>query len=387
MNASRRMAIVYVLLFGATGVSLPFAGLWFRAQGLSGAEIGVLLAAPTLARLVVGPAVAIWADAFRARRTPIALLGLVAAAAYGATGLVEGFTAWLIAWFIAASAAAAMIPLTDVLTMKLGRRLGFAFAPTRSAGSVAFVAANVLMGALLLRADPDVIIVWIALASGLTALAAWAAPAEPVSDGASPAGRERLAGLGRLVTDPTFMTAIFAVGAVQASHGFYYAFSAIEWKARGISEQTTGLLWAFSVAAEVAFMWWVEPWRRRRGLGPDVMLGIGAAAALLRWTAFALSPPAWMLWPLQALHALSFAAVFLAGLEIVEKLGSAERQTAAQTLSSALSSGVLIGLATLVSGPLYDAVGATGYLAMAALVAVGALAGWWVRARLAAQPS
>ncbi|MFN3353008.1 MAG: MFS transporter [Brevundimonas sp.] len=387
MNASRRMAIVYVLLFGATGVSLPFAGLWFRDQGLSGAQIGIMLAAPTLARLVVGPALAVWADRFRLRRTPIAWLGLIAAAGYGLAGLVEGFALWLPLWFIAASAAAAMIPLTDVLTLRLGRKAGFAFAPTRSAGSVAFVVANVAMGALLLRASSDAVIVWIACASLLAAAAAVAAPPEPVSDQPGATGVDRFAGLGALLKDRVFLTAIVAVGAVQASHGFYYAFSAIEWKAQGVGEQTTGLLWGFSVVAEVAWMWWIEPWRRRRGVGPGAILALGVVAGVVRWTAFAFSPAEWMLWPLQALHALSFAAVFLAGLEIVERLSPPAHQTAAQTLSSALSSGVLIGLATLTAGPLYDRFGALGYLSMSALVLLGAAAGWRVRDRLRGQPA
>ena len=53
MKSAPRMALQYVLLFGASGVTLPFAGLWFRAQGLSGAEIGALLAIPMLGRVGV----------------------------------------------------------------------------------------------------------------------------------------------------------------------------------------------------------------------------------------------------------------------------------------------------------------------------------------------
>ena len=43
-------------------------------------------------------------------------------------------------------------------------------------------------------------------------------------------------------------------------------------------------------------------------------------------------------------------------------------------LSSVLSAGVLIGLATAVSGPLYDRYGAGGYWAMAALAGAGLIA-------------
>ena len=385
MSSAVRMALIYALVFGANGVSLPFAGLWFEGQGLSGAEIGAILAAPMLARLVTGPMIALWADGFARRRTPIALLSAVAALGYGLAGLVEGFAWWLPLWFVGATAAAALIPLSDVLTLRLARREGFAFSGPRGVGSLAFIVANVAMGGLLLRAPVDVVIVWIVAATALGALVAAAvAPPEPVADGARLDRADRFRGLGRLVADPVFMTAILAVGAIQGSHAFLYGFSAIEWKARGISEALAGQLWAFSVAAEIVFMWLIEPWRRRRGIGPWPMLMLGGTAAVVRWIVLASAPPLWLLWPVQALHALGFAAVFLAGLQIVERLSPPASATAAQTLSSALSSGVLIGLATAFSGPLYDHHGAGGYLAMAVMAALGLVAAWRVRAPLRA---
>lgn len=386
MTAAQRVALQYVLLFGASGVSLPFAGLWFRAQGLSGAEIGTLLAAPMLARVLTGPLLAVWADGFHRRRTPIALLGLAMAAGYGGAGLVEGFAAWAACWFVGATAAAALIPLTDVLTLRLAARDGFSFALPRGCGSAAFVAANVGVGALLLTAPVDVIIVWSALAAlGAAAVAALVLPPEPVADGPAPlAGLERFRGLGRLVADPVFMTAIFAVGAVQAAHAFQYGFSAILWKTQGISEAVTGQLWAFGVIVEIALMWLFEPWRRRAGVGPWSLLMTGSAAAVLRWSAMAFAPPLWLLWPLQALHALTFAATFLAGVQIVERLAPRDSQTAAQTLGSVLSAGLLIGLATAASGPLYDRFGAGGYWAMAAMAVAGLLAAVPLRRRLGA---
>ena len=385
MKSAPRMALQYVLLFAASGVTLPFAGLWFREQGLSGAEIGALLAIHMLGRVVTGPLLAVWADGFRYRRTPIALLGLAMALGYGGAGLVQGFAAWAVCWFVGATAAAALIPLSDVLTLRVARREGFNFSLPRGCGSAAFVVANVVMGALLTRASPDAVIVWIGTAALLIVVTAWRVlPAELVTDGPRVPGLERFKGLGRLVVDPVFMTAIFAVGAVQAAHAFYYGFSAIAWKAQGIPESMTGLLWAFSVVVEIGFMWVVEPWRRRVGIGPWLMLSIGAGAAVVRWTLMAFSPPLWALWPLQTLHALSFAATYLAGVQIVERLSPSDSHTAAQTLSSVVSAGVLIGLATAASGPLYDAVGLKGYLAMAALAMIGGLAGLTLRSRLAA---
>lgn len=380
MTPSRRMALQYVLLFGANGVSLPFAGLWFRAQGFSGAEIGVLLAAPMLARLITGPAIAVWADGFRRRRSPIAILGLILGLGYAGAGLTEGVWLQGLLWFVAATAMAGLIPLSDVLSLQVARRHGFDFAWPRGCGSAAFVAANVLMGAILTRGSADWVIVWIAVAGALVALtAATLLPSDPVTEGPRIAGRERLAGLARLTVDPVFMTAVLAIGTVQATHGFYYGFSAIAWKAQGISETMTGLLWAMSVVVEIAFMWRIEPWRKRRGIGPGVILTLGGVAAVIRWTALAFSPPLWMLWPLQALHALTFAATYLAGVQIIEKLAPPGGHTAAQTLNSVMAAGILIGLATLAAGPLYDRVGVLGYLAMTGLAAIGLLLQWRLR--------
>ena len=383
MNPAGRMALQYVLLFGANGVSLPFAGLWFRAQGFSGAEIGALLAAPMLARLVTGPVLAVWADGFAHRRTPIAILGVAGALAYAGAGVTQGVWVQGLLWFLGASTMAAMIPLTDVLNLSAARRHGFAFAWPRGFGSAAFVAANVLMGAILARASVGWVIVWIVIAGGLVGVtAASLLPPEAVSDAGPGRKRDRSAGIARLVTDPGFMTAIVAIGAVQATHAFYYGFSAIAWKAQGISEATTGLLWATSVVAEIAFMWIVEPWRRARGIGPWPVLMLGGIAAVVRWTVLAFVPPLWALWPLQALHALTFAATYLAGVEIIERLAPPGQHTAAQTLSSVMAAGVLIGLATLAAGPLYDRYGTLGYLAMTALAVMGLAAGWRLKRTL-----
>ena len=381
MTSAHRMALQYVLLFGANGVSLPFAGLWLKAQGFTAVQIGGLLAAPMLARLVTGPVIAVWADGFATRRVPIALLGAAACVAYVVAWIGGGLVLTGLAWFVAATAMAALIPLTDVLNLQAARRSRFPFAWPRGCGSAAFVTANVLTGAALSGASVDGVIVVVSLASGLMALtAAVLLPPERVEQVSR--ARDRFAGVGRLVRDRSFMTALLAIGAIQATHGFYYGFSAIAWKAQGIDERTTGLLWAFSVLVEIGFMWLIEPWRRAKRISALTMLGIGGAAAVLRWTALAFVPPLWALWPLQALHALTFAATYLAGVEIVERLAPPGQHTAAQTLNSVVAAGVLIGLSTLAAGPLYTQFGNLGYLAMSGLAGIGLIAAASLRTRL-----
>jgi len=156
---------------------------------------------------------------------------------------------------------------------------------------------------------------------------------------------------------------------IQASHGFYYGFSVLAWRAQGLGPDLAGTLWGFAVSAEVAFLWLLEPWRRR--VGPERLVLLGGLGAVTRWTCLALSPPFWLLFPIQALHALSFTATFVGSLQLVERLAPPSSASAAQTLNSVLSGGFLIGFSTMASGKLFDAVGARGYLAMSGVAALG----------------
>ena len=130
-----------------------------------------------------------------------------------------------------------------------------------------------------------------------------------------------------------------------------------------------GALWATGVAAEIVFLWFFERWRAQ--LSPVRLLLLGGSASVLRWTISALAPPAIVLFPLQGLHALTFASSFLGSLQLVHRLAPPESASAAQTLSSSVSGGLLIGLATLAGGALFQSFGAGGYLAMTAMSAAG----------------
>ena len=219
LNASKRMALQYSLVFAANGVSLPFIGLWLRAHGMDGAQIGVLLAAPMLGRLITGPAIALWADGFRHRRTAIVFLAIAGTAAFAAMPLTQGFGWWSLLWFVATTCSGAIMPLSDVLTMRLAAREGFAFSVPRGFGSAAFVAANVVMGALLVTAPVDAVIWWL-IATGVM-LALWARfglPAEPVLEGGPARGLERFEATNRRA-DNLYRTRVAVDGAVLDADG------------------------------------------------------------------------------------------------------------------------------------------------------------------------
>ncbi|MBL8553954.1 MAG: MFS transporter [Phenylobacterium sp.] len=372
MSLPVRLGLFYSAIFAGTGASSPYMPVWFAERGLSGAQIGLILSLPMLARAFTAPLLAVWADSFRLRRTALIFMSLGVAAAYALMALPLGFAGWAVVWFAASSALSTVSPLTDVLVLNRARTDGFNYGWPRGIGSVAFIVANVTLGAVLTWGSPELVLVWITAAASLTALAArYLLPPDPVHEEGVLPGRaaDRFAGLGDLLRDPAFMTAALACGLIQSGHAFYYSFSTLTWKQQGIPESLTGVLWGVGVAAEVAFLWWMEPWRRR--IGPRNLLMLGGVAALVRWTAYAFAPPLWLVFLLQVLHVFSYAATFIASLQLVERLSTPRNASAAQALNSALSGGVLAGVATMASGPLFDRYGAQGYLLMTAMCLAG----------------
>ena len=374
MPIALRLGLFYCAVFIGSGASGPYIGFWFQAHGLSGAAIGLILAAPALGRAFVGPAVALWADGFVHRRTPLAIIAAGVAASYLGLALSHGFWAWFILWFLAQSLFANLSPLTDVITLRRARAEGFNYGWPRGIGSAAFVVANVCMGLVIRWTSPMALMVWITTAAvGASVAARWLLPPDRVHEaGEAPARSERLKGMGALLADPVFLLAVVSVGLIQASHAFYNGFSILAWKAQGLAPGLWGVLWGLGVTAEIAFFWFLEPWRRR--IGPERLVIFGGTAAVARWTCLAMSPPLWLLLGLQLLHALTFTATFVGSLQLIERLSPPRTATAAQTLNSVLSGGFLIGLATVASGRLFDSVGAHGYLAMS-VIALAGLAG------------
>jgi PPP family 3-phenylpropionic acid transporter len=108
------------------------------------------------------------------------------------------------------------------------------------------------------------------------------------------------------------------------------------------------------------------------------MLLLAAAASLIRWSVMTTLPPLWALWPLQVLHAFTFAATFFAALDLVYKLAPKGYEGLAQTTNAAYSHGAMMGVGTLISGWAFERFGAHGYGAMLILALIGSCGTVWL---------
>lgn len=372
-RAALPYALIYAALFGAIGLYLPYFPVWLESRGFGAEQIGLVIALPAWLRIVTTPAIAGLAD--RSGR-PRRLLLLLACGSFGCfLGLTFLESLVFIAVFqgLGALLHQPQMPINESLTIQASKRPagagGFDYGRARLWGSVAFVVANLGGGWLLTGRPTELVLHAFVALLGLTVLAILVLPPDrPGSRGAGTGGAERWRLPWSLLAERRFLTFCIAGAALQGTHGFYYAFGSLSWLSQGLSESQVGWLWAVGVIAEVLLFW--QGGRLVRRLGAYRMLLLGAAGGLLRWPLMAVTADPLLLLPIQALHALTFAASHLGAMRYIAEHVHAERAATAQALYATTTGSLGIGTVMFASGWLYEGFGAGGYFFMALLSAL-----------------
>lgn len=342
-RAALLTAAYYGVMFAALGAHLPYWPVWLEHWGLTTAEVGWYLGAATMARIVGSTLVPAIADMFAIRRWIIVIAAGATSAAHLAHLTVETPAALMFWTLIAALVMAPPVPIGEALGLRAAERFGFAYAPVRAAGSVGFLLANVGTGAFIGTFGPDLVLWAVVIGFAILAVLGAVHPGggAPAKDASDRAGVAEVLGLLR---HPAFLLFALAMTLGQASHVVYYVYSVLDWRAQGIPDVTIGWLWAVGVIAETFLL--LGPGSRLIVLiGPANALALGATAGLIRWAALAFTPEPWMLWPLQAMHAFSFALAHLGAMAFLAAALPGRMIASAQGLSSgALGGGLQAGL-------------------------------------------
>jgi PPP family 3-phenylpropionic acid transporter len=364
-----RLAAFYAALFILPGIQMPFFPVWLKAKGLDPKMIGIVLAVPMVVRVLAIPVVTRAADRRDAIRAAMVLGCMASVAGYTLVGLSSGAIAILVAYALTSLASTPVMPLSETYALKGLSARGRTYGPVRLWGSFAYIVGNFAAG---FAADimPARDLIWLMVAATiLLALAASALPALP-SPPHEPDAPSRTRPI--LLRDPAFLAVLAAAGLIQASHAFFYGFSAVQWRAAGFDGTVIAALWGLGVAAEIVLF--ALQARLPPFFEPTVLLLVGACGAVLRWVGMALDPPALVLPFLQVLHALSFGATHLGALMFLMRRVPAGQAATAQGYL-AITLGLAMAAATAVSGLLYDDFGSRAYLAMALAAVAGGACG------------
>ena len=375
-SAGVRATILSCLFFAGFGALVPHLPTWLDAtQGFTGVQITTVLTIGGLSRIVAGPLTAAWAAGQPDKRAPLFLFAFVLTAGFAALWFVQGF--WPVFGIILAMDVAfwGLLPAVEAALIRLTKTGLPPYGVARGLASAAFIVGSSSVGALVGGYGPWAIWAWLLGISVALIGAAFVMPKEPVEGNDEGDFVSHLKeGLG-LLANRRFTLLIFAAGILQATHGYFYAFGVLIWtKDQGISQAVAGNLWSVGVAVEVLFLMFLGGVSSR--FASETLILAGAVACIIRWTAMAFLPPEWLLWPLQVLHAGTFAMTFLGAMRLVNQMMGDEKTATAQMIYMALASAPAQAFTTFISGWLYDWLvpdgrAALGYLAMTAVSAVG----------------
>ena len=334
--------------FAAVGLFNPYAPLWFQSLGFSTLVIGAIASLQSWTR-VIAPYAWSWAGDHSGRRAELirlsgfgallSALGLLAVPHLGIAGLSN--LVWAVALMTALlfMANSGVVPLYEALLAQAlhtkdgidARRYG----RVRVWGSVGFMAAVLVFGALLERLGIAVFPAFVAAMNLLMLVAALRLPAtraEAVHDEAAP---PVLPLLRRPEVAWFFASVFFTV----LAHTSLYAFFSLYLVSLGYGKAAVGVLWAVSVVVEIAFFWtqgrWF-PW-----LTPHRWLQVVAGVTALRFVVTAAGGSVvWLLVLAQASHAVTFAAHHAACIALVHRLFPDRLRGRGQALYTTLGYGL-----------------------------------------------
>ena len=361
-----RYGAYYGAVFLSLGVYLPFWPVFLKSRGLDAAEIGLLFALAAWIKVASTPAIAQIADRSGHAKATLAAVAGLSLVAFAGFLAARGFWPILLVTMFTAIWFHALIPLGESQAMAavIERRLDYG--RIRLWGSIAFIAGTVGAGALLTGRDPDLVLILILAALGATLIAALALPARRAE--VPVAGRN---GIMVLLRQRRFVLFLGAASLMQASHAVYYGFSALHWKAAGLSETTIGLLWAEGVIAEV-LLFAVSGGIVARA-GPPALLMAAGLGGVVRWSVLGATTALPALAAVQVLHALTFGAAHLGAMHFIARAAPPGLSATAQSVYAAVSGGIAMGLAMLAAGSLYADYAGGAFFAMAGLSAAGAV--------------
>jgi PPP family 3-phenylpropionic acid transporter len=363
--------LLFGALYGAYGAESAYMPAFLRSHGLPLEQIGLVLAAGTVVRIVAGPLAGSLADHLGAHK-------LVLTVAAGLSGMIGsaylmafGFAPLLVVSMAHAAATASLAPLSDALAVSASSKgRTFQYGWVRGAGSAAFVMGTMLSGQMIDRFGLSCIIFSSSFLFLIMALCA-SRMTSPLAR--QPSAEKSVAGaFTTLWTIIVFRRLIAVVVLVIGSHALNDTFAVIQWREAGYGNLTISLLWCESVVAEVAVFLFIGPWFIVHA-GIRSAATLSASAGVIRWTVMATTTSVPALAAAQALHGLTFALMHLAAMGVIARAVPERLSATAQSVYGTGALGIASAIMTVISGYLYTRFGMQAFWVMAALCAIGLL--------------
>jgi PPP family 3-phenylpropionic acid transporter len=383
------LTLFWFIYFGSLGIFFPYFSLYLRENaGLSGTELGVILAIPPLVGMIAQP---IWgqiADRTGARGRILALLTLGTALGYLGLGFVQGFWPIVAAMIVLALLGTAVFPILTSVSFGILRGAGpHAFGHVRVWGTIGFFvlvvgfpmllnARHVSVGLATAAAtvsQPGLELMFPVMA-GLGLVAACVAMLLPKKGAV--ALRAARGDWRELLRNRAFVRfLLFALMAHFLMHGPMWLFPLFV-RSRGGDMDTIRGMWILMLIVEIPLV--IATGSGLKRIGARGLLAVGVLVGGLRWLLCALLANPHLLFAVQALHGVTVVGLMLGSPLYLDAVAPEKLRSTAQGVFSMVSAGIAGIVSNIAAGWLVDRGGIDLLYLISGIgsLALGALAPW-----------
>jgi MFS transporter, PPP family, 3-phenylpropionic acid transporter len=369
LSIASRFRLFFAFDFAAIGIFFPFMALYLASIGLSGGQVGILLAVIPLTRFLVQPVWGAVSDIYHLHRHVLALACIGLAGASALLGLTTDFGLLLPLMVIISTMQAPISPLGTALALEHLERSGRRdrFGSLRLWGSIGFAVMVFVIGAAFVEDAVWLIIPCYALTAVMLGVIALTLPAAEIHLGMN--WRAGIALVAREHALLRFLAGGLLVGATLGVVNSYFTVYMTDIRASG---WVIGVALAVSALGEVPLMAMASASLARWGL--RLVLVGGIALLPVRWLLYTVIEEPILVIPTQVIHSIAIMSLFVVGVIYVDQQLARAWRATGQGLYAAALHGIGPSIGLLGAGFVYERAGIQPvWLACAVVALMGVL--------------
>jgi PPP family 3-phenylpropionic acid transporter len=367
--------VLFVLFGVVVAAFFPFLSLFLDGKGLTAGQIGVVIAAMAVARVLLSPMWGHLADTSIGRRTALQIGALGGSVAALALVAVDAYPTVVVTAFVLAGLAATVAPNVDAIALEhLGEARMHEYGRIRAWESLSYAATCLIAGVLLQRAG----IRWsmVIYAAGSLVMFVWSVVALAPDRPEHRAEHGRLGAVGAVFrAAPRFWVFLLATLFLWTGFNAAWNFIGLKIARGGGGPLLVGLGAALGGLVEVPVMRLSSRFTRRVGLRLVYVTGCAVyATGFLLW-GIVESPR--IVSMLTVLEGMGFALLFTSGVVVIGRMLPSSLYSTGQSLVTTVGFGIAPIVGAGLGGWVFDRFGPTTlYLGASALAVLGGVVAW-----------
>lgn len=339
----------YLWFFAAIAAFNPYVAMFYRSQGFSGLQVGMLTAMPAIGLAMSGPFWGTMMDQLGIHRKVLRVALILCAIFALVVAQMHEFAQMFVFVTALSFSQVPLRALLDSYAVSISERTRRSFGSIRSWGAVGYFLSVLVLGQLMGEDISNLFLYAYAIFMVLTFAFLYRLPhlseRQPM---------QYSTGIGELLANRALVLLLGVAFLLAVGYAVIYVALGIHIRAIGGTTDLVGVAFAVGAAAELPAFLFGGKIIKRLGERRVITYAIGFYA--LRYALIGLIvDPAWII-PVQLLHMLSFAAFLVASVPLAHKIVLGEHPATTQSLLTTFSFGFGNVVGSVGGGWLLDAV-------------------------------